>query len=214
MTTPMRPSCSIRSARWTFCARLLPGSYASLGTLEFLLDERGHLSFMEMNTRLQVEHPVSEMRSGLDLMQEMIRVSAGPRLSVSQGDVELVGHAIECRINAEDPADGFKPSPGQVTRFELPTGDGVRVDTHAEAGYEVPPFYDSLLAKVIVRADTRDAAIDKMIGALGAMKIEGVHTTIPMHVAVLGSAAFRSGRYDTRSIPGWPSRQEAPRGGA
>jgi len=140
--------------------------YVGAGTMEFLLDanasggdfSRGTLRFMEMNTRLQVEHPVSEMRSGLDLMSEMIRVCAGHRLSVRQEDVALRGHVIECRINAEDPSDAFRPSPGEITHFGLPDledGD-VRVDTHVTTGYVVPPFYDSLICKVIVRAETRD----------------------------------------------------------
>jgi acetyl-CoA carboxylase biotin carboxylase subunit len=166
---------------------------------------------MEMNTRLQVEHPVSEMRSGLDLMAEMIRVCAGHRLSVRQEDVALRGHAIECRINAEDPSEGFRPSPGEITRFVLPDLEGgkVRVDTHVERGYVVPPFYDSLICKVIVHADSRDEAIDRMIRALEGMTVEGVHTTIPMHLAILASDAFRTNRYDTRAIPGW-----APAGAA
>ena len=179
--------------------------YAGAGTMEFLMDAAGTLRFMEMNTRLQVEHPVSEMRSGLDLMVEMIRIAAGHRLAVRQEDVVLRGHAIECRINAEDPSNGFQPSPGTITRLVRPEGPGVRVDTHVEDGYVVPPFYDSLVCKVIVHAADRDAAIEKMIGALEAMRVEGVATTIPLHLAVLRSAEFRSGRYDTRKIPGWPA---------
>jgi acetyl-CoA carboxylase biotin carboxylase subunit len=185
--------------------------YVGAGTMEFLLDTSpgnppgGTLRFMELNARLQVEHPVSEMRSGLDLMQEMIRVAAGHPLSVKQENVKLEGHAIECRINAEDPSEGFRPSPGKITRFDLPDAEGglVRVDTHAELGYEVPPFYDSLIAKVIVKAANRDEAIARMLRALGSFRIEGVHTTIPLHQKVLASEAFRTNRYDTRSIPGW-----------
>jgi acetyl-CoA carboxylase biotin carboxylase subunit len=158
---------------------------------------------MEMNTRLQVEHPVSEMRSGLDLMIEMIRVCAGHRLSVQQDRVVLRGHAIECRINAEDPYEDFRPCPGTITRFVAPRGEGVRVDTHVSDGYVVPPFYDSLIAKVIVLGQNREDAIEKMIRALSEMVVEGVKTTIPMHLAVLRSRAFREGRYDTRTIPGW-----------
>jgi acetyl-CoA carboxylase biotin carboxylase subunit len=180
--------------------------YVGAGTMEFLLDEGGTLRFMEMNTRLQVEHPVSEMRSGLDLMVEMIRVAAGHRLSVAQQDVQLRGHAIECRINAEDPSQGFKPCPGTLTRFELPDleGGAVRVDTHVASGYVVPPFYDSLLCKVIVHADTREDAIARMRRALSSMVIEGVETTIPLHLAVLASDEFGASRHDTRRIPGWP----------
>ena len=178
--------------------------YVGAGTIEMLMD--GHtLRFMEMNTRLQVEHPVSEMRSGLDLMSEMIRVSAGQPLSVKQSDIVMRGHAIECRINAEDPSEGFRPSPGTITKFVRPPDEGgkVRVDTHVEGGYVVPPFYDSLICKVIVHADTRDEAIDRMLRALGAMKVEGVKTTIPMHQKVLDSADFRASKHDTRKIPGW-----------
>ncbi len=178
--------------------------YVGAGTMEFLMDESGTLRFMEMNTRLQVEHPVSEMRSGLDLMTEMIRVAAGHPLSVAQERVELRGHSIECRINAEDPEDDFRPSPGTITEWILPTGEGVRVDTHVTRGTVVPPFYDSLIAKVIVHAAHREAAIEKMISALSGMVVHGVKTTIPMHLAVLRSPEFRENRYDTRRIPGWP----------
>jgi acetyl-CoA carboxylase biotin carboxylase subunit len=179
--------------------------YVGAGTVEFLMDASGTLRFMEMNTRLQVEHPVSEMRSGLDLMKEMIEVSAGRPLSVKQSDVVMRGHAIECRINAEDPAENFRPSPGKITRFvRPPEEDGkVRVDTHVTSGYEVPPFYDSLICKVIVHADTRDQAIERMQRALAGMVIDGVKTTIPLHQKVLASPDFRASRHDTRKIPGW-----------
>jgi acetyl-CoA carboxylase biotin carboxylase subunit len=158
-----------------------------------------------MNCRLQVEHTVSEERSGKDLVVAQIEVAAGRPLAWQQSDIALTGHVIECRINAEDPADGFRPAPGTITAWEPPSGDGVRVDTHVTTGYVVPPFYDSLLAKVIVTAPERDAAIARMIAALKAFRVGGVATTIPMHVAILGSAAFRDNRYDTRSIPGWPA---------
>ncbi|MCB9658194.1 MAG: biotin carboxylase N-terminal domain-containing protein [Polyangiales bacterium] len=183
--------------------------YVGAGTMEFLLDEGGTLRFMEMNTRLQVEHSVSEMRSGVDLVAEQIRVASGHRLSFTQDDIALTGHAIECRINAEDPEQGFKPSPGVVSRFDLPeqVAGAVRVDTHVEAGYEVPPFYDSLLCKVITRGATRDEAADRMIAALGALTCEGVPTTTAMHRAILGSTAFRSNQYDTSGIPGWPASE-------
>jgi len=187
--------------------------YVGAGTMEFLLDTSpgnpagGTLRFMELNARLQVEHPVSEMRSGLDLMQEMIRVVAGHPLSVKQHEVKLEGHTLECRINAENPDENFRPSPGKITRFDLPAPESglVRVDTHAELGYEVPPFYDSLVAKVIVRGEDRDDAIDRMQRALSTFVIEGIHTTIPLHQTVLASEAFRTHRYDTRSIPGFAS---------
>jgi acetyl-CoA carboxylase biotin carboxylase subunit len=157
---------------------------------------------MEMNTRLQVEHSVSEVRSGRDLVVEQIRVAAGHRLSFRQDEVALDGHAIECRINAEDPADNFRPAPGKIVRWHSPAGEGVRVDTHVESGYEVPPHYDSLLCKVITAGATRDQAVDRMIAALGELVCEGVPTTVPLHLQILRSHAFRTNDYDTRAIPG------------
>ncbi len=177
--------------------------YVGAGTMELLLDGEV-LRFMEMNCRLQVEHTVSEERTGKDLVIAQIEIAAGRPLAWQQADLVLDGHVIECRINAEDPANGFQPAPGTITAWQPPTGAGIRVDTHVSAGYVVPPFYDSLLAKVIVRAADRPAAIAKMIEALSAFEVAGVPTTIPMHVAILQSAAFRDNRYDTRSIPGWP----------
>ncbi|HRI07779.1 MAG TPA: biotin carboxylase N-terminal domain-containing protein [Nannocystaceae bacterium] len=178
--------------------------YVGAGTMEFLLDDGGTLRFMEMNTRLQVEHCVSEMRSGRDLVLEQILVAAGHPLRFTQDEISLRGHAIECRINAEDPSAGFRPVPGTIARWQAPEGDpDVRVDTHVTSGYVIPPNYDSLLCKVIARGDTRDAACDRMIGALEALRCEGVPTTAPMHLAILRSRAFREHRYDTRKIPGW-----------
>jgi acetyl-CoA carboxylase biotin carboxylase subunit len=159
---------------------------------------------MEMNCRLQVEHTVSEARSGADLVDAQLRVAAGEPLPWTQDRIALTGHAIECRVNAEDPARDFQPAPGKITAWRIPAGEGVRVDTHVEAGYVVPPFYDSLLAKVIVLGRDRDDAIARMIAALSAFHVEGVPTTIPMHLAILGSEPFRRNSYDTRSIPGWP----------
>ena len=178
--------------------------YVGAGTMELLLDG-DVLRFMEMNCRLQVEHTVSEERTGVDLVVAQIQIAAGRPLAWRQADLALDGHVIECRINAEDPTRGFQPAPGTITAWQPPTGDGVRVDTHVTAGYVVPPFYDSLLAKVIVRAPDRAAAIGKMLAALAAFEVAGVPTTIPMHRAILDSAAFRDNRYDTRSIPGWPA---------
>ncbi|HEY5923441.1 MAG TPA: biotin carboxylase N-terminal domain-containing protein [Kofleriaceae bacterium] len=177
--------------------------YVGAGTMEMLLDG-GTLRFMEMNCRLQVEHTVSEERTGRDLVIAQLEIAAGRPLTWQQADIALTGHVIECRINAEDPTNNFAPAPGKITAWQPPSGEGIRVDTHVEVGYVVPPFYDSLLAKVIVRDATRDAAIAKMIGALTAFAVEGVPTTIPMHLAILQSEAFRTGAYDTRSIPGWP----------
>lgn len=181
--------------------------YVGAGTMEFLLDDGGTLRFMEMNTRLQVEHPVSEIRTGIDLVIEQIHVAAGHRLRVSQKDITFSGHSIECRINAEDPSQDFKPSPGTITTWAPPpASDTLRVETHVEAGYVVPPHYDSLICKVIVRGDTRADATKRMIDALSALRCEGVATTIPMHLAMLKSDAFAKGDYDTHRLPGWPAR--------
>jgi acetyl-CoA carboxylase biotin carboxylase subunit len=180
--------------------------YVGAGTMEFLLDEDGDLRFMEMNARLQVEHPVSEMRTGIDLVEAQIRVAAGEPLWFSQGDIDLRGHAIECRINAEDPSNGFAPSPGVITRWEATSGDDrVRVDTHVESGYEVPPHYDSLICKVIAWGKDREAASERLTEALQDIRCDGISTTIPMHLAVLSSKEFRENRYDTRAVPGWES---------
>ncbi len=183
--------------------------YVGAGTMEFLLDRDpttgvGVLRFMEMNCRLQVEHCVSEQRAGVDLVHEQIRVAAGHRLSFRQEQIDLCGHAIECRINAEDPSAGFRPAPGLITAWQVPSGPGIRVDTHVQPGYVVPPHYDSLLCKVIATAESRDAAADRMIAALGELRCEGVPTTAAMHRQILASPAFRSHQYDTRTIPGWP----------
>jgi acetyl-CoA carboxylase biotin carboxylase subunit len=197
-------STDLRAATCAAAARAAAQvGYVGAGTMELLLDG-DVLRFMEMNCRLQVEHTVSEERSGKDLVVAQIEVAAGRRLAWQQAEIALDGHAIECRINAEDPADQFRPSPGTITTWRPPGGEGIRVDSHVTQGYVVPPFYDSLLAKLIVRAGDRDAAIAKMIGALRAFDVEGVPTTIPMHLAILNSPAFRANRYDTRSIPGWP----------
>ena len=178
--------------------------------MELLLDEAGSLRFMELNARLQVEHPVTEMRSRLpngepvDLVAEQIHVAAGHPLRFAQEELSLVGHAIECRINAEDPSEGFRPSPGVITALGVPEMEGLRFDTHVAEGYEVSPHYDSLIGKLIVHAEDREAARLKMIEALEGLTIEGVETTAPMHRAILSSADFTELRYDTRTIPGWP----------
>jgi len=181
--------------------------YVGAGTMEFLLDAGGELRFMEMNARLQVEHPVSEMRTGIDLVEAQIRVAAGERLWFSQEDIEIRGHAIECRINAEDPSNGFAPSPGVIERWNvaLAGDEHLRIDTHVESGYEVPPHYDSLICKVIAWGVDRDAACDRLSEALKSIRCDGISTTIPMHLAVLSSKDFRANRYDTRAVPGWES---------
>ncbi|MEM8607652.1 MAG: biotin carboxylase N-terminal domain-containing protein [Myxococcota bacterium] len=179
--------------------------YVGAGTMEFLLDDGGELRFMEMNARLQVEHPVTEMRTGIDLVEAQIRVAGGEPLWFSQGDITLRGHAIECRINAEDPNNAFAPSPGVIERWQVDAAEGVRVDTHVEDGYEVPPHYDSLVCKVIAWGDDRNDACDRLTAALRGLRCEGIHTTVPMHLAVLDSPDFRNNRYDTRAVPGWSS---------
>ncbi|MBW3628194.1 MAG: acetyl-CoA carboxylase biotin carboxylase subunit [Gemmatimonadetes bacterium] len=173
--------------------------YVGAGTIEFLLDEDGSFYFMEMNTRIQVEHPVTEMITGYDLVKEQIRAAAGLPISVAD-PVEFRGHAIECRINAEDPARNFAPSPGTILTFHPPGGPGVRLDTHVYAGYRVPPFYDSLLAKVIVHGSTRDEALARMRNALAWFMLEGVHTTIPFLTQVLDHPDFISGEVDTKFL--------------
>ena len=173
--------------------------YYSAGTVEFLLDEDGSFYFMEMNTRIQVEHPVTELVTGVDLVKEQIRVAAGEKLS-NLTTPPLRGHSIECRINAEDPARNFAPSPGNITIFHPPGGPGVRVDTHAYAGYRVPPHYDSLIGKLIVHADTRQEAIVRMRIALESFAIEGVHTTIPFLHKLLDDPDVVAGRMDTKLV--------------
>ena len=171
--------------------------YSSAGTFEFLLDEDNRFYFMEMNTRIQVEHPVTEMVTLTDIVRNQIRIAEGSPLGYTQDDVKITGHSIECRINAEDP-ETFTPSPGQITAFNLPGGPGVRVDTAAYPGYTVPPFYDSMIAKVIVHAGTRELAIARMRRALEAMVVEGIKTTIPLHLKIMDDANFRAGEFSTK----------------
>ena len=173
--------------------------YSSAGTFEFLLDEDKRFYFMEMNTRIQVEHPVTEMVTLTDIVRNQIRIAEGEPLGFTQDDVIMVGHAIECRINAENP-ETFTPSPGTITTFNLPGGPGVRVDTYVYPEYRVPPFYDSLIAKVVVHARTRELAIARMRRALEAMVIEGIKTTIPLHLRIMDSPEFQSGNISTRFL--------------
>ena len=175
--------------------------YESAGTIEFLLDKDKNFYFMEMNTRIQVEHPVTEMVSGVDLMKEMIRVAAGEPLSVKQEDIHLQGHAMECRINAEDPAHHFRPCPGVIEEIHLPGGNGVRIDTAAYNGDEIPPFYDSMIAKVIVHGRTRQEAIDKMRSTLGELIIDGVTTNVDFQYEILDNEDFQAGEITTDFIP-------------
>jgi acetyl-CoA carboxylase biotin carboxylase subunit len=173
--------------------------YVGAGTIEMLLDEDGSYYFMEMNTRIQVEHPVTEMLTGVDLVKEQIRVAAGEKLSVTTMP-PLRGHVIECRINAEDPSRSFQPSPGRIEVYHPPGGPGVRLDTHVYAGYTVPPYYDSLLAKLIVQGNDRDEALRRMQIALDAFIIEGVTTTISFLGRVLAHEAFKRGDVDTKFL--------------
>ena len=174
--------------------------YVGAGTVEFLLDRDGSFYFMEMNTRIQVEHPVTEMVTSFDLVKEQIRVAAGEHLSFKGNGAYLRGHAIECRINAEDPYRNFQPSPGLITAYHPPGGPGVRVDTHVYAGYTVPPHYDSLLAKVIVHGNDRQEALQRMGQALDSFILEGVTTTIPFLARVIRHPAFVAGEVSTRFL--------------
>ncbi|MQB40927.1 acetyl-CoA carboxylase biotin carboxylase subunit [Rhizobium sp. ICMP 5592] len=178
--------------------------YRGAGTVEYLYDdERGDFYFIEVNTRIQVEHPVTEMITGFDLVQEMFKVAGGAALSVSQGDIRASGHAIECRINAEDPFKAFQPSPGTITKLSIPEGEGVRFDTMLYKDYTIPPFYDSLLGKLIVHAETRDACLAKLGVALQALVIEGVPTTVPLHLALARDASVAKGAFHTRFLEHW-----------
>lgn len=174
--------------------------YTSAGTIEFLMDLEDNFYFMEMNTRIQVEHTVSEILSGIDLIKAQILIAAGAGLNYKQKDINFRGHAIECRVNAEDPTKGFMPSPGVISRVHLPAGPGVRVDTHIYPGYEISPYYDSMIAKVITWGEDRTAALNKMARALREFQITGVKTNIGFHLQVLNHSVFRSGNYNTRYI--------------
>ena len=175
-------------------------NYFSAGTVEFILDKEGNFYFMEMNTRIQVEHPITEMITGVDLVKEQIRIAAGQKLAYQQQNISCNSHSIECRINAEDPDNNFMPSPGKVTFYSPSGGIGVRVDSHLYAGYSIPPYYDSLIAKLIVHADDRKQAIARMRRALGEFIIEGIKTTIPFHLKVLNHDDFQRGKYSTKFI--------------
>ncbi len=174
--------------------------YVNAGTMEFLVDKNNDFYFMEMNARIQVEHPVTEMITGIDLIKEQIRVSSGEKLGYDQSDIVIRGHAIECRINAEDPDNNFMPSPGNVERFHVPGGRGVRVDSHIYADYSIPPFYDSMIAKVITHGQTRSEAIYIMHRALDEFVIRPLKTTLPFHIRVMTDDAFVRGKIDTSYV--------------
>ena len=175
-------------------------NYENAGTIEFLLEKNGSFYFMEMNTRIQVEHPVTEWVTGIDLVKEQIRIASGEHLKISQEDVKLTGHAIECRINAENPAKNFRPSPGTITDIYLPGGKGVRIDSAIYSGYTVPPYYDSMLAKLIVHAKSRPEAISKMRSALGEVIIEGIDTNIDYLYELINHPDYQSGNIDIEFI--------------
>lgn len=174
--------------------------YHGAGTVEFLLDKHGQFYFMEMNTRIQVEHPVTEMVTGFDLIKEQIWVANGNELSFTQADVKLNGWSIECRINAENPVKNFMPSPGRILNYLPPGGYGVRVDSAAYSGYLIPPYYDSMIAKLIVWGKTREEAIERMKRALSEFVVEGIHSTIPFHLKMMDHEVFRSGHFDTKFL--------------
>ena len=183
-------------------------NYVGAGTIEFLLDKHGDFFFMEMNTRIQVEHPVTEMVTGADLIKLQILCHAGVPLPEWMNDITLRGHSIECRINAEDPDRKFRPSPGTIDSFHMPGGMGIRVDTHVYAGYRVPPTYDSIIAKLIVHAPTRQEAINRMVGALDECVIEGIKTVIPFQKQILLDENFRAGNFTTAFIENFNYKKE------
>jgi len=173
-------------------------NYEGVGTVEFLVDKHRNFYFMEMNTRIQVEHPITEEVINYDLIAEQIKIAAGVKISGKNYFPQL--HAMECRINAEDPANGFRPSPGKIVNFHVPGGHGIRVDTHVYAGYVIPPNYDSMIAKLITVAQTREEVIAKMKRALEEFVIEGIKTTIPFHLKLMDNPRFRKGDYNTHFL--------------
>jgi acetyl-CoA carboxylase biotin carboxylase subunit len=195
--------CINEEIRQKLCEAAVRGAksvhYENAGTIEFLYQD-GKFYFMEMNTRIQVEHPVTEMVFGLDLVKEQIRVASGERIDHINPNFRMRGHAIECRINAEDPENDFRPSPGKITTLHVPGGIGIRVDTHAYAGYQIPPFYDSLVAKLISHGKSRAEAIERMERALDEFVFEGIKTTIPFHQRVMSYPVFREGNFDTKFV--------------
>ena len=174
--------------------------YESAGTIEFLLDKHRNYYFMEMNTRIQVEHPVTEFVTNVDLIKSQIRIAAGEPLNICQEDIEFKGHAIECRINAENPEMNFRPSPGKIERLHLPGGKGIRVDTAVYAGYTIPPYYDSMIAKLIVLGKSRNEAIKKMKSALSEFIVDGIDTNVDFQMEIMNHPKFQSGDFSTDFI--------------
>jgi acetyl-CoA carboxylase biotin carboxylase subunit len=196
---------SLHSAGVRFAQRL---SYRGAGTVEFLVDRaRDAFYFLEMNARIQVEHPVTEAVTGVDLIAEQIAIAAGEGLRLSQSDIRPGGSAIECRVNAEDPDNDFRPSPGRVTEVSWPAGEGIRVDTHIASGARIPPFYDSLMAKIIAHAGDRSAALARLRQAIATTRLAGVHTNLALHAAVLADPEFRAGGVDTGFLARWLERR-------
>ena len=174
--------------------------YVNAGTIEFLLDKNNNYYFIEMNTRIQVEHGVTELVTGIDLIKEQIRIAAGEPLKLKQKDVQIRGHAIECRINAENPAKNFMPCPGQITELHFPGGNGIRIDSAIYPGYQIPPYYDSMIAKLMVYDKDRESAIQKMLSALGELVVEGVNTNVEFQFEILENEAFQKGNVNTDFI--------------
>jgi acetyl-CoA carboxylase biotin carboxylase subunit len=170
--------------------------YQNAGTIEFLVDNKGNYYFMEMNTRIQVEHPITEAVTGVDLVKQQLLIACGEKLSYKQEDIHLTGHSIECRINAENPLENFRPSPGKIVALHIPGGNGIRIDSAAYQGYTIPPYYDSMIAKLIVHGKTREEAIMKMKWALAEFIVDGVCTNIDFHVNVIRHKVFETGEYD------------------
>jgi acetyl-CoA carboxylase biotin carboxylase subunit len=199
------PSTSIseetRTAMCESARRLIvEANYTNAATVEFIVDREGNYYFIEVNARIQVEHPVTEMVTGIDLIKQQIAIASGEPLPFSQSDVVHRGASIECRINAEDPQRNCQPSPGKIEQLIAPGGFGVRFDSHAHAGYVVPPYYDSMIGKLIVHQPTRRQAISTMLRALSELRIEGIKTTIPLHQEILSHSAFADGRIDTTFV--------------
>jgi acetyl-CoA carboxylase biotin carboxylase subunit len=180
--------------------------YQNAGTIEFLVDAKGNYYFIEMNTRIQVEHPVTEEVTGIDLIKQQISIANGEKLSMDQGDIKFEKHAIECRINAEDPARNFTPSPGTISLYYPPGGLGVRVDSHAYSGYAIPPFYDSMIGKLICVGPTRKVALQRSYRALSEYLVRGIKTTIPLHKAIMSDPIFIEGKATTAYMEDFMSR--------
>ena len=175
-------------------------NYVNAGTIEFLVDKNNDFYFMEMNTRIQVEHPITEMITNVDIVKEQLKIASGEEMKLNQDMIKIDGHAIECRINAENPSRNFAPCPGKIKFLNLPGGNGIRVDTAVYPGYTIPPLYDSMIAKLIVHGKTREEAIRKMISALEEVVIDGIDSNVDFHISILNNKRFREGSFDTSFI--------------